>query len=537
MNAFRQVSLKRFRNELRARRPARVVLLAGAGISMVPPTTLPSGNSLRDLCVEKLLADDHSRHVVLRLLRTPAYQALLPEAVLQLIGSTIGKPLDLFMRRVLASAIPNAIHREVVKRKYQLFTTNFDLCLEAAGTSDVYHLHGTIASPESLQNQLYRLGKTAASEATIFVRTLRNSSLLILGYSLRDEDISILIRRHSPSRVLYLSFKGEIPEILRKMFCPVIVATGSLNELFLLTPSRHAQKNRALPLRTKRLPPLQHRANALLRICTRAALYDISLQTLNLYLPHLRGRAKLLAMCEVAESLRLGKRYSEAESLAVSVLKHPAAKMPASADTVSTALVVLGLILLDREDPDLHKIRALFLEGLTIFEKLVASEPRGKFQAENDTWRARIFNNLGLVSAKEGKYDESIKLYKRSLDLKQKHHEQYGVLQTSVNIAKVQMLSGHIDDAAKTLNSLVAGLARIPDVYICQDAIGCCLGVLLEKGFLRLALRNPERCHTRSNSWWRAFLERARSAPLAIRRILRGLNRLAVLSRRLREAS
>jgi hypothetical protein len=193
-----------------------VTVLAGAGVSMIPPTQLPSGDQLRDICVEQLLIDRISGDLVHRLLRTPSYRALLPEAVLQIIGSTAGERLDTFVQQVLKSAAPNVVHQAVVNGRYQAFTTNFDLCFEAAGGSRVRHLHGSIARPESLQNQLYRLGKTSRKEATLFGRLTAGRVLLVIGYSLRDEDIIALIKRHPPRQLLYLSFGGKSPTILGK---------------------------------------------------------------------------------------------------------------------------------------------------------------------------------------------------------------------------------------------------------------------------------------------------------------------------------
>lgn len=397
----RRISLSTFRKALGGHSARRVTVLAGAGVSMIPPTQLPSGDQLRDICVEHLLIDRISGDVVRRLLRTPAYRGLLPEAVLQIIGSTAGKRLDTFMQQVLKSAAPNVVHQAVVNARYQAFTTNFDLCFEAAGSSQIRHLHGSIARPESLQNQLYRLGKTSRKEATLFGRLTAGQVLLVIGYSLRDEDIIDLINRHPPKQLLYLSFGEKSPRALGKLPCEVAVSVGKAQDLFLVTPpTSHGPKRRPWPSPSGMRPPaLRHRANALLRICSRAGLYDVQLRVLRRYLPRLHGRPKLLAICEVADSLRLGGKFEESRRLSESVLKDPAARLPGCGDAVSTALVECGLVALDRGETDFDKIESLFRRGLEVFEKLVAAEPAGENLAENDVWRARIFNNLGLVLA------------------------------------------------------------------------------------------------------------------------------------------
>jgi hypothetical protein len=521
----RRISLSTFRKTLGGRSARRVTVLAGAGVSMIPPTELPSGGQLRDICVERLLVDDISGDVVGRLLRTPAYRGLLPEAVLQIIGSTAGEALDRFMQQVLRSAAPNVVHQAVVKWKCPTFTTNFDLCFEAAGGRQVRHLHGSIVRPESLQNQLYRLGKTSHKEATLLGKLMARRVLLVIGYSLRDEDIIDLIKRHPPKRFLYLSFDGKNPSVLRELPCEVSV--------FLVTPcSSHGPKVGLWPSRV-RLPALQHRANALLRICSRAGLYDVQVRILRRYLPRLRGRSKLLAMCEVADSLRLGRKFEEARRLSERVLKDSAARLPVCADAVSTALVECGLVALDRGDTHVDKIESLFRRGLEVFERLVATETAGKNRAENDIWRARIFNNLGLVLAARGEYSRSIRMYERSIALKARHHERYGIAQTSANLARLQILNRKLAAAAATVSRLVDEMERIPDVYICGDAVAGCLVALSDRGYLSVRIRQLTKSAGRTQKWWRK-IERSSSSSHSVKKIVRDLAQLSAVYRRLR---
>ena len=69
MRAIRLTPLNRLRKTLDGHISTGVVVLAGAGVSMVPPTSLPSGDALRDHCVRCLLSDPTSRKVVRLLLQ------------------------------------------------------------------------------------------------------------------------------------------------------------------------------------------------------------------------------------------------------------------------------------------------------------------------------------------------------------------------------------------------------------------------------------------------------------------------------------
>lgn len=96
---LKTISLEDLRHEIKI--PRNLLILCGAGVSMIPPTELPSGNALRDMCVRGLLTDSISASAIDRLISSPAYQALLPEAVLQLMGSTIGQSVDRFVAKLL----------------------------------------------------------------------------------------------------------------------------------------------------------------------------------------------------------------------------------------------------------------------------------------------------------------------------------------------------------------------------------------------------------------------------------------------------
>lgn len=101
---LREISLRRLRQLILA---SDLQVLCGAGISMISPSNLPSVNSLRDICVRQLLADEISKPNIAKLLATKPYHALLPEAVLQDLASTLGPCLDELLVRLLRPARPN----------------------------------------------------------------------------------------------------------------------------------------------------------------------------------------------------------------------------------------------------------------------------------------------------------------------------------------------------------------------------------------------------------------------------------------------
>jgi hypothetical protein len=235
---------------------------------MIAPSTLPSGNHLRDQCVRLLLSDPLSEKFLKKMMRHPAYQALLPESVLQDIGSFASDNLDRLMTSLLSVVKPNLVHKHLALNYAELFTTNFDLCLEACGAFRVSHLHGAISKPDSLQNRIFRLGHTARTEVVRFKSQISGNGLLVLGYSMRDLDIIEAINTAAPSAILYLSYDGDLPPFLKHTPIPVSYAKGTAEELFSLPRApRPTKRSRSGVIGRSRRPAIERRVPPLLICC------------------------------------------------------------------------------------------------------------------------------------------------------------------------------------------------------------------------------------------------------------------------------
>ena len=145
MQTPRRIQLKECRRLIFA--GSAPVTLCGAGISMIPPTVLPSGNQLRDWCVASLLSDSCSESLVKKILASSAYHELLPESILQDISLFCSQHVDRFISRSLSSRAYNCLHSFMSREFDEIYTTNFDLCFERAGAGRVIHLHGSVVLP------------------------------------------------------------------------------------------------------------------------------------------------------------------------------------------------------------------------------------------------------------------------------------------------------------------------------------------------------------------------------------------------------
>ena len=506
------------------RREENVVILCGAGVSMIPPTYLPSGNALRDECVRRLLADRFSARFIRQLLRSPAYQSLLPEAVLQDMSSAIGNGVDRFIAKTLKHAKSNAVHAFMSQMDNKIFTTNFDLCFEKAGARNVTHLHGHINDPQSLQYRVFRLGKTSTAERKHFQRALPASVLLVIGYSLRDSDVLEVIRDHPPKQILYISFDGSVPVSAKSLAVDFIVAKGSAEELFEVRVT--TQRFEETKLRSARVPSIEKRVAALLRLCSRSSEYGMATEIMKVYRPLLRGKHKLAVMCELADILRLAGKYDEAERLAQDVLESRTAQNRQNSIWLSTAHVVVGLCDLERNKGNHNDVERHFKMGLQIFDDLVAGTRGHEFKPHDQIWRARIFNNLGLLCAQEGEYERSLSWYERSCAIKLKHHDIYGYSQTVSNMAKAYAASGRIDKAAEKLTALVNLMEKTPDKYICTDAIRDVLFYLRRSGALSIRESTALIGHLKGDSWWRDVKKRVKGRNHALKQTISGLRQL-----------
>ncbi len=205
-----------------------VVLLVGSAISLWPPTSIPTGQSLT-LDVAKLLAD----------------QVELPEKTNQIVEYIKSTPFEYINNQcpradVLAKTLPplfypkkpNAIHKAIsvlVQKKIidSIITTNYDNALEVSlpnkllkvviNESDVkkinsanrllFKIHGS-ADPQNITSMVYQLsqeGEMAKWKSKIIKKLLRGCTLLVIGYSGFDFEICPEIISSRVKNVIWVS--------------------------------------------------------------------------------------------------------------------------------------------------------------------------------------------------------------------------------------------------------------------------------------------------------------------------------------------
>ena len=193
----------RLRRELTA---GRVTFLVGAGVSMLPPTYLPSGPRLRDVAVRALCDASPLRTQWQALSKNGRYREMVPEVAFQSMDDCIGSKVSALFD-VLRGMLPNHAHAMLAAAlTARVVTTNFDLLIEHFGRRDVVHLHGSLDDVERMVVRINQVGRGIEHTLRREVRTLvRGRVLCVLGYSGNDLDVAAAVVAARPSAILWLT--------------------------------------------------------------------------------------------------------------------------------------------------------------------------------------------------------------------------------------------------------------------------------------------------------------------------------------------
>jgi tetratricopeptide (TPR) repeat protein len=445
---------------------------------------------MRDLCVRGLLADRYNAEAIDCLLASSGYQRLLPEAVLQEVGLFASRHVDNLMARILAEARPNRVHGEIAARFPLIFTTNFDSCFERADAQKVVHLHGAIDDPHSLQNRVFRLGKERDQDIHCFESNLQGRPLVVVGYSLRDEDVIESITRARPDPILYLSHDGDIPPYLSNSPAPSFAAKGSAEELFSVRVPAGSSGESLREISIRR-PPIGARASALLFLVYLSGLYELAPKVLDLYLPRLTGRTRYKAICSVADSMRILGRYTEAIELCERVMRSRFCRRPDQVDQLATVNNLVALCELDSGEGGYERAKFHFRQALDCVQRYKAGYLNSSNAIGIEIFRARITNNLGIVYSNRGEYQRAIAAYTLSREVKAAHHDDRGIAQTDSNLAKCYLKMGDHYRASQSLREVVRRMTKAPDRYICKDAVDEMFPLMFEVAGLTVSVAEP----------------------------------------------
>lgn len=465
----------------------RLVLLAGAGISMVPPTTLPSGPELKNLAMRSICSPPGLRKWWKRLEKLPRYERLVPEVLFQGIYECIGARLHPFFD-ILRLAQPNPLHAGLTRfcaaHGIPITTTNFDLLLENS-TPDpvpVLHLHGDLGDPEQMVVRINQVGRgIVPSAAQHFQQIVAGKTVCFVGYSGNDTDVLLALKAARPQRILWLVRSDtdwawmNIPRFDQTV-CPVVAARGELGDLVaqisaaaVVDPGAVRGSDRLRRAARDRI--MREWSQSLSRVdrlaCIAAVFYLV--QEYRACVEVAREGASLTRdpaqmgrlLMEASNALRIIGDFAEAETLARKAVS------VAGADPYRRAVArnLLGLILLEKTEPEPARAAKAFEQSLRILQPLVKrGGPAGRSEGIPGLY-SRIQNNLGLACDFTGEMEKSIRAFRESLYWKRKNGDLLGMAQTYVNGSLAYYQAGNFNLAYQWRRRALALIEKYGLVY------------------------------------------------------------------------
>jgi tetratricopeptide (TPR) repeat protein len=445
-----------------------VVLLCGAGISIPGPTALPTGDDLRDQTIVALLRNEENAELVDRLMASPCYRAMLPEATLQEVGYFAQGYIDRFIAAYLKRAPHNHLHRFISSKFPLIFTTNFDLCLEACGARQVYHLHGSADRPDTLQNKLWRLGKTEESTLRTFKLALSGKTLLIVGYSMRDSDVLSAIAPLPDLRVVYLSHQGYFPAALGLLQGQVLCTKGTLEALYGLPTPQLSACVRSPP--RPRQPSRSSQALSLLYLANTIGDLALFEELHAFYASGLRGKLQLRALAIYAETLRASQRFPDALAVCRAAQTSPSYYRSSNLDVASNILAIEALAE-DEGGGDKLRARRLIREAIAAMTKFGRVSRARLTPPRVAIWRAKLANNLGNIERELGNALRAERLYRYSMRIKLELSEEVAAAQTASNLSVLLITQHRLAEAHEMLRYVVQTLSKSMETYLCRSSL------------------------------------------------------------------
>lgn len=221
---------------------SNLTILAGAGISKVPPSNLPLGNDIKDYLISLITADPALATHRSNILSSAKYKKLIPELIFQPLYETLEAKMYAAFD-ILDTNAYNQVHEVLawlgVHKKARLYTTNFDLLIEKSARTPVFveHLHGALNEPDEMTIRIYQVGRGIQRKmATQFQNTNKGRVLFVIGYSGNDKDIVTLLNQTKFQKIYWLVREAKndwaLSNIKKLNQHDTVVFHGDLNTFF-----------------------------------------------------------------------------------------------------------------------------------------------------------------------------------------------------------------------------------------------------------------------------------------------------------------
>lgn len=211
-------------------------VLTGAGVSLAPPSSLPSGDQLARL-LWLLVAGSGPHHCSDTVIDTVAQDTaagsgLRLEEMAETLSGVLDSTLIACVYEVVANAKPNTAHLALAALGVRtLLTVNVDKLHETAGQPAI-HLHGICDDPTSIITTIGGYLKGLPQSTTDSLRqAVAGRRVTTLGYSGRDRDVLPLLVSFNPAALDFgvfasASLTDDVREELSHMDPSLLVETA-----------------------------------------------------------------------------------------------------------------------------------------------------------------------------------------------------------------------------------------------------------------------------------------------------------------------
>lgn len=437
--------------------------LAGAGISMLPPCSLPSGADLKNMALENLLQDQELRPYAEKIKAHPKYGSIVPEIVFQRFYEVLREDLYPFFN-ILKYANANLAHQSLAffieHFDIKVSTTNFDLLIDKFVTkkSNIIHLHGSLTSLATMMIRINQVGRGLESEMkTKFLEELFGKNLYVLGYSGNDKDIIDAITESQVEKIVWFVKSASDPFVLANIKridpsrdcyvveCDLNMLFHDLAVAFSTGENAHVIQDNAQDVQKKRNAYIRQLTGTISK-AEKFASYGKLLFELEEYITAARVYIKAAEKnftaqihnkywfyTEAANCMRIIGNFQKGFEYAGNVLADESAEKFLS--VLAASYNIYGLLLLEKNIPEPENAIFYFKRANDTLNKFSAT-PEGQLWKEGiEVFRAKILNNLGLVYEDINNFSNALQYYKQALKIKQKFGDLPGIAQSSANIA------------------------------------------------------------------------------------------------------
>lgn len=438
------------------------VFFVGAGISMVSPSKLPSGNELKDFVIECLFDNYEFASHYEKIKLNSKFQEIVPEVLFQDLYDILRNNLFLIYK-ILEKTNPNKIHKILASfsNNYQIriFTTNFDLLIDPLLNipSSITHLHGRLDKPSDMSILIKQIVRGMSSKfQKEFQEAVIDKNLFILGYSGNDKDIIDLINSSRPKSVFWMMRNIKDEWVLRNLKAlnksNIQIFQGELNSMFEslsqdfeIEEMDNFYTNTTYDLAGTIKTEIQNKLNeyekfALLKLVYyRLQEYEFARHVCKIVLDkfdHNSYPYKLWLWfvihycdCEIitSEDLSIGHQFMDSALNSRQTNKNPFEK--------GMLNNMKGLFYLDCKIPDLDKAIHFFNKAKSIYLKLLETENDSYLLDDIKDCLGKSYNNFGYSNHLLKRFGKAFKYYSQSLKYKRAIGDMFGQTTTMANIA------------------------------------------------------------------------------------------------------